>query len=92
MRDQPSLALPRKRQDPNEVATPESMEKLLAMSKAFVINFDIGLHGGSNDARVLKKHHDRITHLHVKDRKKDRAPTCSWGRRHADRRVPAGYS
>jgi len=68
-------------QDPNEVATPESMEKLLAMSKAFVINFDIGHYtAGSNDALAfLKKHHDRITHLHVKDRKRDQGPNVQLG-------------
>ena len=68
-------------QDPNEVATPESMERLLAMSKAFMINFDIGhFTAGSNDAvAFLKKHHDRITHLHIKDRKRDQGPNVQLG-------------
>jgi sugar phosphate isomerase/epimerase len=68
-------------QDPNEVATPESMEKLLAMSRTFVINFDIGhFTAGNNDAvAFLEKHHDRITHLHVKDRKKDQGPNVQLG-------------
>ena len=57
------------------------MEKLLGMSKAFVINFDIGHYtAGNNDALAfLKKHHDRITHLHVKDRKKDQGPNVQLG-------------
>jgi sugar phosphate isomerase/epimerase len=68
-------------QDPNEVATPESMEKLLAMSKEFVINLDIGHYtAGNNDAvAFLRKHHDRITHLHVKDRKRDNGPNVQLG-------------
>jgi len=68
-------------QDPNEVATPESMEKLLAMSKDFVINLDIGHYtAGNNDAvAFLQKHHDRITHLHVKDRKRDQGANVQLG-------------
>jgi sugar phosphate isomerase/epimerase len=68
-------------QDPNEVATPESMEKLLAMSKEFVINLDIGHYtAGNNDAvAFLRKHHDRITHLHVKDRKRNDGPNVQLG-------------
>ena len=38
-----------------EVATPEGMEKLLAMSKWFAINLDIGhFTAGNNDAAVLQ--------------------------------------
>jgi sugar phosphate isomerase/epimerase len=68
-------------QDPNEVATPASMEKLLAMSKSFVINLDIGhFAAGNNDVvAFLKKHHERITHLHVKDRKRDKGPNVQLG-------------
>ena len=68
-------------QDPNEVATPESMEKLLAMSKEFVINLDIGHYtAGNNDAvAFLRKHHERITHLHVKDRKRNDGPNVQLG-------------
>ncbi|MGC4028605.1 MAG: TIM barrel protein [Steroidobacteraceae bacterium] len=68
-------------QDPNEVATPESMEKLLAMSRSFMINLDIGhFTAGNNDAvAFLRKHHRRITHLHVKDRKRDQGPNVQLG-------------
>jgi sugar phosphate isomerase/epimerase len=68
-------------QDPNEVATPASMEKLLAMSKSFVINLDIGhFAAGNNDVLAfLKKHHERIAHLHVKDRKRDKGPNVQLG-------------
>ncbi len=67
--------------DPNEVATPESMEKLLGMSKTFVINLDIGHYtAGNNDAAAfLRKHHDRITHIHIKDRKRNQGPNVQLG-------------
>ena len=67
--------------DPNEVASPASMEKLLAMSKLFVINLDIGhFTAGNNDAAdFLKKHHDRITHIHIKDRKRNGGPNVALG-------------
>lgn len=56
--------------NPNEVATAQSMEKLLAMSSAFVINLDIGhfTAGNGDSVAFLQKHHARITHLHIKDR------------------------
>lgn len=68
-------------QDPNEVATPESMEKLLAMSPNFVINLDIGHYtAGNNDSvEFLRKHYERITHLHIKDRKRDQGPNVALG-------------
>lgn len=67
--------------DPNEVATPKGMEKLLAISKQFAINLDIGhFTAGNNDAAdFLKKHHDRITHIHVKDRKRNGGPNVALG-------------
>jgi sugar phosphate isomerase/epimerase len=67
--------------DPNEVATPESLEKLLAMSKWFAVNLDIGhFTAGNNDAvDFLKKHHARITHLHIKDRKRNNGPNVALG-------------
>ena len=67
--------------DPNEFATPESLQKLLDMSKYFVVNLDIGhFTAGNNDAvRSIREHHDRITHIHVKDRKRDNGPNVEWG-------------
>lgn len=67
--------------DSNEVATPESLEKLLVMSKHFAVNLDIGHYtAGNNDAvAFLKKHHDRITHIHIKDRKRDNGPNVALG-------------
>jgi sugar phosphate isomerase/epimerase len=67
--------------DPNEVATPQSVEKLLAQSKDFAVNLDIGhFTAGNQDAvAFIKKHHDRITHIHVKDRKRNQGPNVAWG-------------
>jgi len=68
-------------ENPNEVASAESLEKLLAMSKAFVVNLDIGHYTAGNQDAVafLRKHHDRVTHLHIKDRKRDKGPNVQLG-------------
>jgi len=59
--------------DPNEVASPASLEKLLDMSKLFMVNLDIGHYarGGNDPFAYIKEHHDRITHLHIRDMKRD---------------------
>ena len=50
--------------------------------EGFVVNLDIGhFTAGNNDAvEFLKKHHDRISHLHIKDRSAITARTCSSAR------------
>jgi sugar phosphate isomerase/epimerase len=67
--------------DPNEVASINSLRKLLEMSPAFRICLDIGhFTAGNNDAvAYLREHHARITHIHVKDRKRNRGPNVEWG-------------
>lgn len=67
--------------DPNEIATPESLAKLLALSKDFRVCLDIGhFTAGNNDAvAYLREHHELITHIHVKDRKKNQGPNVEWG-------------
>jgi len=67
--------------DPNQFAKPESFYKAIAMSKWFRINLDIGYITGSNFDAVafIKENHERITHLHMKDRKKDLGPSMPWG-------------
>jgi sugar phosphate isomerase/epimerase len=67
--------------DPNQFATPDSFSKAMAMSKFFRINLDIGYITGSNFDAVsfIKQNHERITHLHVKDRKKNLGPSMPWG-------------
>lgn len=67
--------------DPNEVATPESLQKLTDLSPYFMVNLDLGhFTAGNNDAvAYIREHHDRITHIHVKDRKRDNGPNVEWG-------------
>jgi sugar phosphate isomerase/epimerase len=67
--------------DPNEVASVASYEKLFAMSSRFKANLDIGhFTAGNNDAiAFIEKYHDRITHLHLKDRKRNEGPNMPWG-------------
>jgi sugar phosphate isomerase/epimerase len=62
-------------QDPNEVASPESLAKLLAMSPWFYVNLDIGWYfrGGNDPFAYIKEHHERITHLHIRDANADKS-------------------
>jgi sugar phosphate isomerase/epimerase len=60
-------------EDANEVASPASLDKVLGMSRLFMINLDIGhfARGGNDPFAYIQAHHDRITHLHIRDQKKD---------------------
>jgi sugar phosphate isomerase/epimerase len=68
-------------QDPEEFASPESFSKALAMSRYFKINLDIGHFTAANfDAvQFMRDNHAQITHLHIKDRKKNQGPNVAWG-------------
>jgi sugar phosphate isomerase/epimerase len=68
-------------QNSNEFATPESFAKALAMSKYFKINLDIGHFTAANfDAlQFIQQNHSDITHLHLKDRKKNQGNNMPWG-------------
>jgi sugar phosphate isomerase/epimerase len=67
--------------DPNEFATPESFETALATSKYFRINLDIGhfFAAGYDPVAYIQKNHAHITHLHIKDRKKNDGANMPWG-------------
>ncbi len=67
--------------DPNEFATPESFQTALALSKYARINLDIGhfFAAGYDPVAYIQEHHGRITHLHIKDRKKNDGPNVPWG-------------
>lgn len=67
--------------DPNEFATPESFQSALALSNYFRINLDVGHFSaaGYDPVAFIREHHDRITHLHMKDRKKNDGPNMPWG-------------
>ncbi len=68
--------------NPNETATLESYATLMGYGKYNGINLDIGhfTAAGYDAVAFIKEHHDRITNLHVKDRKKDHGPNVAvWG-------------
>jgi sugar phosphate isomerase/epimerase len=67
--------------DPNEFAKPESFAQAMAMSKRFAVNLDIGhfFAAGFDPISYIEQHHDRITNLHLKDRKKSDGPNMPWG-------------
>lgn len=67
--------------DPNEFATLASLEAGLKISDQFRINLDIGHFTAANYDAVayIREHHDRITNLHLKDRKKNQGDNVPWG-------------
>ena len=68
--------------DPNQTATLESYDTLMAYGGYNGINLDIGHFTAANYDAVafIKQHHARITNLHIKDRKKDHGPNVAeWG-------------
>ena len=58
--------------DPNEVATPETFDAVMAASKYHGANLDIGhfTEAGYDPVAFIQKHHARITNTHLKDKKK----------------------
>jgi sugar phosphate isomerase/epimerase len=67
--------------DPNEFATIESLTTAMSLSKYFKVNLDIGHFTAANYDAVayIREHHDRITNLHLKDRKKNQGDNVPWG-------------
>jgi sugar phosphate isomerase/epimerase len=67
--------------DPNEFATLESLATALKLSPHFRINLDIGHFTAANYDAVayIREHHDRITNLHIKDRRKNQGDNVAWG-------------
>lgn len=68
--------------DPNQTATLESYDQLMSYGKYNGINLDIGhfTAAGYDAVAFIKQHHDKITNLHLKDRKKDHGPNVVvWG-------------
>ncbi len=68
--------------DPNQTATLESYETLMAYAKYNAISLDIGhfTAAGYDAVAFIKQNHDRITNLHVKDREKNHGPNIAvWG-------------
>jgi sugar phosphate isomerase/epimerase len=68
-------------QNPDEVASPDTFAAVTAASKYHAINLDIGhfTAAGFDPVAYIREHHDRITHLHLKDRKKNHGDNLPWG-------------
>lgn len=68
--------------DPNQTATLESYDTLMGYGRYNGINLDIGhfTAAGYDAVAFIKQHHEKITNLHLKDRKKDHGPNVAvWG-------------
>ena len=67
--------------DPTEVASVDSYKNLFSMSKRFKANLDIGhfVAGNNDPVAFMRQYHDRISHLHLKDRRRDNGPNQPWG-------------
>jgi sugar phosphate isomerase/epimerase len=67
--------------DPNEFATLDSYAVGMSYGKYNGINLDIGHFTASNYDAVayIKQYHEKITNIHIKDRKKDHGPNVPWG-------------
>jgi sugar phosphate isomerase/epimerase len=67
---------------PEAFGRPESWETAMSYSKYNGINLDIGHFIAGNSASpipFLQKYHDRVTHIHIKDRKMHNGPNVPWG-------------
>jgi len=67
--------------DPDQFATRDSFVRALAISKWVGANLDIGHYvaAGGDPVEFIESFHDRITNLHLKDRKKNEGPNVPWG-------------
>ncbi len=68
--------------DPEKFGSPAAWEEVMAYSEYNGANVDIGhfiAGNGYSPAEFIKKHHNRITNIHLKDRKKDDGPNVPWG-------------
>lgn len=68
--------------NPEAFATPASWERAMSFSKYNGINLDIGHFTAGNSTSpipFIKQYADRITHIHLKDRKLNQGPNTPWG-------------
>jgi hypothetical protein len=68
--------------DPEAFGKPASWETAMTYAKYNGINLDLGHFVAANNvspAEFLTKHHDRVTHIHVKDRKMNNGPNVPFG-------------
>lgn len=63
-------------------ATPQLWDTAMAQSKYNCINLDIGHYiagNNTNTVEFIEQHHDRITSMHIKDRKVNNGPNTLFG-------------
>ena len=67
--------------DANRFASAESFARGMAFSKYFKVNLDIGHFTAANFDAVpyIRENHEQITHLHIKDRKKNDGTNEQFG-------------
>jgi sugar phosphate isomerase/epimerase len=72
--------------DPEQFAKPETFEKIMSFSPYIGVNLDIGhfTAAGYDAVPFIRRHYDRITNLHLKDRFKNpqgggRGANVRWG-------------
>jgi sugar phosphate isomerase/epimerase len=68
--------------NPEAFGKPESWETAMSYSPYNGINLDLGHFVAANNVSpvpFLTKYHDRVTHIHVKDRKMNGGPAVSFG-------------
>ncbi len=67
--------------DPNQFASPGNFAAAVAMSPYYRINLDIGhfVAAGFDPVPYIQENHEHITHLHIKDKKKNDGPNMPWG-------------
>jgi sugar phosphate isomerase/epimerase len=67
--------------NPNEAASRTSLERILSVSRRMMVNLDVGHYVASNQdvMAFARDHFDRISHFHMKDRKRNEGPGVPFG-------------
>jgi sugar phosphate isomerase/epimerase len=65
----------------NHINGPEEFAEAMKASKNIWVNLDVGhfFASGYDPIAYIEEHHDRITNLHIKDRKKNNGPSVPFG-------------
>jgi len=71
--------------DPEQFAKPETFEKIMSFSPYIAVNLDVGhfTAAGYDPVSFIRRYHDKITNLHLKDRTRNpaggRGGNLRWG-------------
>jgi hypothetical protein len=65
----------------NHTLGPDDFAKAVAISEKIRVNLDVGhfFASGYDPIAYIREHHDLITHIHLKDRKKNQGPEMAFG-------------